>query len=40
MTSQETERKRVEKVAVGGHSGEMKDRAGQMKAMGGGVAAF
>lgn len=38
MTSGEMERKREGKVAVGGHGGEMKDRAGQMKAMDGGVA--
>lgn len=40
MTSGETERKREGKVAVGGHGREIKDRAGQMKAMGGGVAAL
>lgn len=40
MTSGETERKREGKVAVGGHSGEIKDRAGQMKAKGVGVAAL
>lgn len=45
MTPGEMERKREGKVTVGGHGGvggggEMKDRAGQMKAMGGGVAAL
>lgn len=40
MTSREMERKREGKVAVGGHGGEMKDRAGQMKIMGGGVSAL
>lgn len=40
MTSGEMERKREGKVAVGGHGGEMKDRAGQMKTRGGGVAAL
>lgn len=40
MTSGETERKREGKVAVGGHSGEMKARAEQLKAKGRGVAAL